>query len=191
MKLSAKFVRSQLALFKSVITETSIEASRKGQNTLGRLLARIGKKGTEALDYELDGMPVSLISPKDELSSGIILYLHGGGYTCGDIAYAKGFSTVLASRCGIKVFAVAYSLAPEKPFPAAIDDCLRAYEHLLLSGYSPKEIMLCGESAGGGLCYSLCLKLKELNREMPAGIITVSPWTDLTSSGESYTKNKK
>ncbi len=191
MKLSAKFVRSQLALFKNVITETSIESSRKAQNTVGRLLARMGKKHTDALDYDLDGMKVSLISPKDELSSGIILYLHGGGYTCGELAYAKGFSTVLASRCGIKVFTAAYSLAPEKPFPAAIDDCVRAYEHLLLSGYSPKEIMLCGESAGGGLCYALCLKLRELGRELPSGIITVSPWTDLTSSGESYIKNKR
>lgn len=191
MKLSAKFVRSQLALFKNVITETSLEASRKGQNTLGRLLTRMGKSKTESQDYDLDGMSVSLISPKDELSSGIILYLHGGGYTCGDLAYAKGFSTVLAARCGIKVFAVSYSLAPEKPFPAAIDDCVKSYLHLLSCGYSPKEIILCGESAGGGLCYALCLKLRELKYELPSGIISVSPWTDLTSSGESYVKNRK
>ena len=191
MKLSAKFVRSQLALFKNVITETSLEASRKGQNTLGRLLARMGKDNAESRDFDIDGIPVSLASPKDELSSGIILYLHGGGYTCGDLPYAKGFATVLASRCGIKVLAVAYSLAPEKVFPAAVNDCVKAYEYLLTCGYSPKEIMLCGESAGGGLCYSLCLKLKELDLELPAGIITVSPWTDLTSSGESYIKNKR
>jgi len=191
MKLSAKFVRSHLALFKNVITESSLEASRKGQNTLGRLLTRMGKKHTESTDYDVNGIQLSMICPKDELSSGIILYLHGGGYSCGDLPYAKGFSTVLASRCGIKVLAVAYSLAPEKPFPSAVDDCVAAYEHLLTLGYLPKEIMLCGESAGGGLCYSLCLKLREIGREMPAGIITVSPWTDLLSSGASYQANKR
>ncbi len=191
MKLSGKFVKTQLSLLKTLRNESSIEAARRGQNILGKLMCHLAKRNTKTENYEISSLPCAFITPKDELSSGIILYLHGGGYVCGGIEYARGFASILASKCGIKVFTVAYSLAPEAPFPTQIDEALIAYDHLLSLGYRPNEIILCGESAGGGLCYSLCLKLKELQREMPAGIIAISPWTDLTSSGESYTKNRR
>lgn len=73
--------------------------------------------------------------PHDELKRGVILYLHGGGYTCGDLEYAKGFGSVLASECGIRVLCLAYRLAPENPFPAALDDAVEAYRYLLSLGY--------------------------------------------------------
>lgn len=136
------------------------------------------------------GMDVAWAIPKDRRREGVILYLHGGGYTCGDIEYALGFASMLSSRCGTLVFCPAYRLAPENKFPAAVEDALSAYEHLLSIGYTADHITLCGESAGGGLCYSLCLKLRELHIPMPAGIIALSPWTDLTASGGSYEANK-
>ena len=191
MKLSAKFVRSQFVILRPLLSETSVESGRRGIDTIGKLLSRMGRSKVEIKDTPIDEMKAVTVCPKDELSSGVMLYLHGGGYTCGSIDYAKGFATVLASKIGIKVLAIEYRLAPEHIFPAPLEDSLRAYDYLLSQGYSSKEIILCGESAGGGLCYSLCLKLKELGREMPAGIISVSPWTDLTSSGESYEKNKR
>ncbi|MBQ9703894.1 MAG: alpha/beta hydrolase fold domain-containing protein [Clostridia bacterium] len=191
MKLSAKFLRSQLAIFRPVVSECSIELSRKGQNTLGRLMSRPVKSTVSYEDIRLGDMDACMLTPNDQLSNGIILYLHGGGYVCGGLVYAKGFSSVLCSRIGIKVFAPAYALAPEAPFPKAVDDALLSYDHLISLGYSPSEIILAGESAGGGLCYSLCLRLKSLNRELPRGIIAISPWTDLTMSGGSYKANRK
>ncbi|MBQ7011703.1 MAG: alpha/beta hydrolase, partial [Clostridia bacterium] len=92
---------------------------------------------------------------------------------------------------GIKVFCCAYRLAPEHPFPTALEDCLDAYGYLLSNGYDGSRIIVCGESAGGGLCYALCDKLKEKGRSLPAGIVAISPWTDLTQSGDSYIKNVK
>lgn len=191
MKHLTKILRSQLALLKPFITGCSLATVRKWQETTGKLMANNHKNNVEYKEFLIGECPASLISPKDELSSGVILYLHGGGYTAGNLHYAKGFGTVLAASCGIKVLCIAYRLAPEHPFPAALDDSLEAYGHLLSSGYAPSQIILCGESAGGGLCYSLCRKLIEKGRTVPAGIIGISPWTDLTLSGKSYIQNEK
>ena len=131
------------------------------------------------------------IMPQDQRRGGVVLYLHGGGYTCGSLEYAKGFSSVLAAECGVRVFCAAYRLAPEHRYPAAVEDALEAYQYLLKKGYASHQILLCGESAGGGLIYALCLKLKELGLPLPCGLIGISPWTDLTGSGKSYEENRE
>ena len=191
MKHLKKILLSQLALLKPFITGCSLATVRKWQETTGKLMANTHKSNVEYKEFTIGECPASMITPKDELSSGVILYLHGGGYTAGNLQYAKGFGTILSATCGIKVLCIAYRLAPEHPFPAALDDSLEAYGYLLSSGYAPSEIMLCGESAGGGLCYSLCRKLREKGRTPPAGILAISPWTDLTLSGESFNTNEK
>ena len=191
MRPFTKFLRTQLGFFKGFISSCSLETARKNQDRLGKLMASMHKADVTYDDFLIGEMEASFITPKDEVSKGVILYLHGGGYTCGDLDYAKGFATMLSAKCGIKVLCIAYRLAPEYPYPCALDDCAEAYGYLLSHGYGPESIVLCGESAGGGLCYSLCLKLKEKSRVMPAGIIAISPWTDLTSSGESYEINKE
>lgn len=191
MRAFTKFLRSQISFFKGFIANCSLETARRHQDRLGKFMASFHKSEVTYDDFTIGNMEASLITPKDELSKGIVLYLHGGGYTCGDLDYAKGFATMLCAKCGIRVLCVAYSLAPESVFPAALDDSLEAYGYLLSHGYAPESIVLCGESAGGGLCFSLCLKLKEKGRVMPAGIIAISPWTDMTASSESYEKNRK
>ena len=87
------------------------------------------------------------------------------------------------------VLCVAYRLAPEHPFPAALDDAMRAYNYLLTLGYKPEDVAFCGESAGGGLCFSLAVKLKEIGKCQPGCIVAISPWTDLTLSGASHITN--
>ena len=190
MKFSDKFVRSQLEVSKHFADGAQLEFARNMQNRLGRLLKFVNRHDVMTKECELGAVRGAIIVPRDELRTGIILYLHGGGYTCGGLDYAKGFATVLSAECGMRVATVEYRLAPEHPFPAAIDDCLEAYKHLLASGYPCQNIILAGESAGGGLCYSLCLKLKELGLPLPAGVVAISPWCDLTLSGESYETNK-
>lgn len=191
MKQITKLLRSQLALMKPFLSGCSLETARKGQETIGKLMAHTHKDEVETEDIRIGELDCAMITPKDELSSGVILYLHGGGYVCGNLAYAKGFGTILAAKCGIRVLCVAYRLAPEHLFPTALEDSLDAYGYLLSSGFSPQEILLCGESAGGGLCYALSMKLRDKGRTIPAGIVAISPWTDLTASGESYVRNEK
>ena len=121
----------------------------------------------------------------------VILYLHGGAYVAGDIEYAKGFAGILAAETQQRVLSIAYRLAPENPFPAAVDDALAAYEYLLHNGYKAGDISLVGESAGGGLVYCLCQYIKQKNIPLPAALVGISPWTDLTFSGASYERNSK
>lgn len=190
MALSAKYVRSRLTMLRSVMKNFSLESSRKGQRMLGELMEFKHRKMVIIKDHPFEKFAAAWVIPKDERRQGVILYLHGGGYACGDLEYAKGYGSTLAVRCGIRVFSPAYRLAPESPFPAALEDALESYRYLLKKGYDPRQIALCGESAGGGLIYALCLKLKEEDLPLPGGLIAMSPWTDLTSSGQSYETNR-
>ena len=191
MELHAKRVRAQLNLFKPVMTSCSLEASRKGQDKLGELMTALHRSEIMAKNHDFERFQGAWIMPQDQRRGGVVLYLHGGGYTCGSLEYAKGFSSVLAAECGVRVFCAAYRLAPEHRYPAAVEDALEAYQYLLKKGYAGHQILLCGESAGGGLIYALCLKLKELGLPLPCGLIGISPWTDLTSSGKSYEENRE
>ena len=191
MALPAKFVRKQLKRFRPVMAALSLDTIRRGQDAVGDLMAAAHRKEVIFKVHHFDCFDGAWAIPRDERRGGVILYLHGGGYTCGDLEYAKGFGATLAARCGIRVFCAAYRLAPEHPFPAAVQDTFTAYEYLLSKGYQPGQIILCGESAGGGLCYSLCLKIKEAGLPMPGGLIPISPWTDLTASGKSYQENRE
>lgn len=189
MALSPKTIQAQLALLKPLLKSCSLETMRKGQNLVGDLMG-VAKAGRYILrEHTFPQFTGCWVSPKDERRQGVILYLHGGGYTCGSVDYAKGFGITLAERFGVKVFCPGYRLAPEDPFPAALEDALTAYNYLLKKGYPPEHIALCGESAGGGLCYSLCLKLRELQMALPSCVIAISPWVDLTLSGPSYKEN--
>ena len=191
MALSAKTIRTQLNLLLPLLHSCSLETLRKGQNRVGELMEAKYRRDIYCREHAFDRFDAAWIMPRDERRQGVLLYLHGGGYVYGDMEYAKGFASMLAVRCGVRVFCPAYRLAPEHPYPAALEDALTAYRYLLDKGYGPEHILLCGESAGGGLCYALCMKLKELGMAQPAGIIGISPWTDLTASGESYEQNRE
>ncbi len=190
MAISAKSLRKQLSLMKPFLEGTSLETTRRAQEKIGELMGSKQNDKVIIKEHNFDGFKGAWIIPKDERRQGVILYFHGGGYTSGELEYAKGFGTTLAIECGVKVFCVAYRLAPENRFPAALDDCVQAYKYLLEKGYSANNIAFCGESAGGGLCYSVCSKLKMQAIELPCAIIAISPWTDLTLSGKTYEANK-
>ncbi len=191
MTFSVKFARKHLERLKPFLTESRMESARRGQELLGEILSATCKKTLEFSSCVFENFESVWAIPKDEIENGIMLYLHGGGYCCGDIAYAKGVAAMLASRFGIRVFAPAYRLAPSHPFPTPVEDCLTAYEYLISHGYEGKQIVLCGESAGGGLLYALCALLRQRNIPLPAGMVAISPWTDLTASGQSYIANEK
>lgn len=141
----------------------------------------------------IHGMKCEWIIPQGADDSRVIMYVHGGGYVSGSCNDHRGFVSKFAKRCGYINLMYEYRLAPEHPFPAAIDDSVTMYRYLLEEkGYSPENIILTGESAGGGLTLALLLALKEHGLPMPAAAVAMSPWADLTCSGESYsTKNKR
>lgn len=120
----------------------------------------------------------------------IILQLHGGGYV-GAMRNAYRMFAGLYSEVsrGMSVLTVDYRVAPEYPYPAALLDAYAAYRWLIEQGWYSEQIILAGDSAGGGLAMSLCHYLKDLGQQLPCGIVAMSPWTDLTASGESYDTN--
>ncbi len=189
MPLSAKTLRKQMMLLKPLLKSCSLSTIRKGQTMIGELMSNKFREKVILKYHHFERFEGAWILPKDERREGVILYLHGGGYTCGDLHYAIGAVSLICNTTGTRVFCAAYRLAPEHPFPAAVDDALEAYRYLLNKGYSSDKIALCGESAGGGLCYALCLRLRENDIPLPCGIIGISPWTDLTASGDSYKQN--
>ena len=188
MPLSTATVRKQLFKLRPIFENLSLESARKWQDRIGELVSFTQRKKVNVLREKFDSFEGAWIIPKDERRQGVILYLHGGGFVAGTLDYAIGFGAKLAVETGTSVFCVGYRLAPENMFPAALDDAVKAYEYLLTKGISPQRITLAGESAGGGLCFSLCGRLEADKR--PAGIIVISPWLDLTQSGESYVTNK-
>lgn len=116
----------------------------------------------------------------------IILYCHGGGYSTGSSLYARTLTTKLAASTSMDVLSFDYRLAPEHPYPAATQDAMKVWNYLMLLGYGARDIIVAGDSAGGNLALSLTLKLKSEKRLLPRGLVLMSPWTDLTSSGKSH-----
>lgn len=116
----------------------------------------------------------------------VILYCHGGGYSTGSSVYARTLTSKLAASTSMDVLCFDYRLAPEAPYPAAAQDAMQVWNYLMLLGYGARDVILAGDSAGGNLALTLALRLKEEGRILPRGILLMSPWTDLTSSGKSH-----
>lgn len=150
-------------------------------------------KYSETYDVEyvdLGSCRAEYIKPKKNSSKWIIIQLHGGGYVGGlKNSYRTLAGLYSEMGNGTAVLSLDYRLAPEYVFPAALEDALAAYDWALDRGYSENEIILAGDSAGGGLALSLCHFLKDNNKVLPKAVITMSPWADLTGSGDSYKDN--
>lgn len=120
---------------------------------------------------------------------GVALYLHGGAFALGSIEIHRGLLGRFAAATRKKVLAVNYRLAPEHPYPAALEDALCVYDWLLSEGFASKRIAVAGDSAGGGLCLSMLIALRNTNRPIPACAVCLSPWVDLTLSSASICSN--
>ncbi len=121
-----------------------------------------------------------------------VLFLHGGGYAIGSPSLYRHLTWRLAQAACARVLAIDYRLAPEHPFPAALDDALVAYRWLLSSGADPRQIAVIGDSAGGGLGFALLLHCRDDARlPLPAAVVALSPWTDLALTGPSLRRNAR
>ena len=120
-----------------------------------------------------------------------ILYLHGGGYILMSPQTHRSITTRLAAWSEARLFALDYRLAPEHPFPAALDDAVAAYRALIEAGTAPDRIVVAGDSAGGGLALALLLALRDAGDRLPAGAVVFSPWTDLAAAGQSIVDNDR
>lgn len=130
-----------------------------------------------------DGVPAELIEVKNS-GDAIILYLHGGAYAVGSPHVHREFLSRLAKACRVKVVAIDYRLAPEHPFPAALEDTKTAYRWLVSRGHDPSTIVIAGDSAGGGLAIATLVSLRDEGNPLPACAVCISPWVNLATANE-------
>lgn len=150
---------------------------------------RIPCPGATFDGLDVDGVYCEWVVWETTTTESVFLYLHGGGYYRSSGPASRMAASNLSKACGCRCLTVDYRLAPEHTFPAAIDDAYTAYQWLLQQGLSPKQIVVGGSSAGGGLTAALLARLKLEGQEQPAAGVLLSPWTDLTQSAETYVTN--
>lgn len=169
----------------SVVENADLEKHRHSQDYFGALLG--ASKDMDIRSVDAEGMHCEWICVnRVHMKKQVILYCHGGGYSTGSCIYARTLTTKLASSTSMDVFCFDYRLAPEHPYPAALEDAMKAWNYLMLLGYGARDVIVMGDSAGGNLALTLTLKLKEERRLLPRGLVLLSPWTDMTASGKSH-----
>jgi epsilon-lactone hydrolase len=136
----------------------------------------------------LGAIPVVIVDVAGAGSDEVILYFHGGAYAIGSAASSVGLASDLAQRVGTRLISVDYRLAPEDPYPAALEDAVAAYRELLDSGLPTSKIAIAGESAGAGLAAATLVALNDAGLPQPSSAFLMSPWADLTLSGDSITE---
>lgn len=135
---------------------------------------------------EFGGVPAEMIEPVNGATNGTLLYLHGGAFLLGGPHSHRALTTRLAVEAGTRVVVLDYRLEPEHPYPAALDDCLAAYQALLAQGVVPSKMVVAGDSAGGALSIALALRLKKLGLPQPAGLLLISPVTGVALDSASH-----
>jgi len=130
--------------------------------------------------------PAEWLTPPGARPATVVLYLHGGGYVIGSPRSHRHLAAAVARASGARALLLDYRLAPENPFPAALDDAVAAYDWLLGRGLDARQVVIAGDSAGGGLTVATLLALRDRGRPRPAAGVCISPWVDLTCSAPSY-----
>lgn len=162
-----------------------LERQRRGHELLGRLVSPTLGLSWEPFEHE--GLPMAWVRPeRGHDPNRVVLYCHGGGYTAGTLQYSRILASKTAQVTGHAVLCFAYRLAPEHPYPAAVEDALHAWDYLMHLGYGARDTAVLGDSAGGNLALVLTLRLREAGRRLPRRMALFSPWTDMTCTGESY-----
>ncbi len=179
--LQAKLILKALSLRPFGWAKGSLEDQRAWMEKMTRALKISADIILSRLDA--DGVPAELIDVENS-GNGVILYLHGGAYEVGSVKGHREYLSRLAKACRVKVVAIDYRLAPEHPFPAALEDTKTAYRWLVSRGHDPSTIVIAGDSAGGGLAIATLVSLRDEGNPLPACAVCISPWVNLATANE-------
>jgi epsilon-lactone hydrolase len=165
----------------------TLEESRAHGERFGSMTVEPAGLGYQPVD--VDGVPGLWIAPEDATAAGVILYLHGGGYTVCSARSHRRLAGHLSLAVGAASLVLDYRLAPEHPYPVAVEDTRQAYRWLLGRGFAPAQVAFAGDAAGAGLAVLALLRLRALGAPMPAACALLSPWVDLDLEGATMTTN--
>ena len=172
-------IKKQMSTF-----EDHLALRKQAGSSTGRTPAEVQTQSVSA-----SGVPAEWVRWQEPTDDGAIVYLHGGGYVFGSLDSHRSIAWRLARASGMSVLLVDYRLAPEHPYPAAVDDAFSAYRWLLDQQVAQDRLVVAGDSAGGGLATALMLRLKTEGLRLPEAAVLLSPWADLTLSGASISDN--
>ncbi len=184
--IQSKIVKTIIKINRYSWAKGSIEKQRSKQEKAGykfRVLKQIYFE-----PVKINGLATEWIKT-DNAMDGVVLYLHGGAFALGSINVYRELLARFAISTGLNILAINYRLAPEHPFPAALEDAVCAYDWLLMQGFDPARILIAGDSAGGGLTLSTLVALRDAGKPLSAGAVCLSPWVDLTLSSQSIQSN--
>jgi acetyl esterase/lipase len=185
MTIRAELLRFALRrLAKGANPNPDIAAIRRRLDLI-QYLVPYPPRGTVTASVVAGGVPAVRVATAQSRADCHVLYLHGGGYGYGASAHYRDFTWRIAEATATATLCVDYRLAPEHPFPAAVEDAARAYRWLLAEGADPRRIAIMGDSAGGGLAFCALLRLRDEGAPLPAAAVALSPWTDLALTGMS------
>lgn len=171
------------------LTEEDLRKQRNSMEHAAKLATPTGNISVEA--FLIDGIECEWIKPDlAHNPNTIIMYAHGGGYTCGGLSYARILAAKLALNTGLSVLSFAYRLAPEYAYPAAFDDAKAVWDYLMHLGYGASQVILAGDSAGGNLVLTLTQDIIASGRMKPKALLLFSPWTDMTATSDTYEEFK-
>jgi monoterpene epsilon-lactone hydrolase len=168
----------------ALLGDLPVEVRRRRIDSAARRAIR-PPRGVCLKSVSANGVPADWLEPDDVDQGRAILYLHGGAYVICSPATHRGLAGNIAQTSRARVLLIDYRLAPENPFPAALEDAHSGYKWLLEQGFSPDHIAIGGDSAGGGLSLATALSLRDHHNNLPGALFLLSPWTDLTFSGDS------
>jgi len=163
----------------------TIEEERAGMENMTALFPLAEDVKYEAVDA--GGVPAEWVTTPESVQERVIYYLHGGGYKIGSINTHRELVSRLSRAAKARALAIDYRLAPENPFPAAVEDSVIGYRWLLSTGVNPARVVIAGESAGGGLTVATLVVLRDAGEPLPAAGVCISPWVDMEAIGESMT----
>jgi acetyl esterase/lipase len=167
------------------LAELSVEEKRAAMDALTSQFQLAEDVRCQPVDA--GGVPGEWITAPEAVEERVIYYLHGGGYMMGSINTHREMISRLSRAAGARALAIDYRLAPENPFPAAVEDSTAAYRWLLSTGVDPARLVIAGESAGGGLTVATLVALRDAADPLPTAAVCLSPWVDLECIGESMT----
>jgi acetyl esterase/lipase len=168
--------------------ETVVEEWRRRVDLVSPWIPAIPRRIASTI-IAADGVSAHSLAPAAAAPDRHIVYLHGGAYVFGSAMFYRDLTWRIAESACARMLCIDYRLAPEHPFPAALDDVLAAYRWLLAKGAHPRRVTIMGDSAGGGLALAALLRLRDESAPLPAAAVLLSPWTDLALSGASLTAN--
>ena len=189
MSLRAEIIRLGVRWFiKRRTRPQTVEEARARLAAIDRFIPG-PPAGTETAVVDAGGVKAHRITTSASRRNRHILFLHGGGYVTGSPSLYRHLTWRIAAAARAQVLAIDYRLAPEHPFPAALDDTVTSYRWLLADGADSRRIAVMGDSAGGGLAFALLLRLRDEGGSLPSAAVALSPWTDLALTGPSVREN--